>query len=216
MPKKCKYCGDPFKPKYSSLEKHCDKEDCRIKYALEEGAKRRAAQKKLAEKKWKQEKAILRENTTNWKNALQDEINKIVRLIDKDLPCLATKRNGRMNAGHIYSRGSNGTIRYNLHNIHRQSAQSNHYQSDDVILREGLTAEYGGDYMEFISSLRSTPELKFKDFEYRELTKKAQKIVLNLSKLDMSYSLENRIILRNKYNIELGIYPAEYCKFINN
>ena len=34
----------------------------------------------------------------------------------------------QMHAGHVYSRGSNPMLRFNLHNIHRQSAQSNHFQ----------------------------------------------------------------------------------------
>jgi hypothetical protein len=215
MPKKCKYCDDPFKPKFSSLEKHCQKEDCRIKYAIEEVAKQKVAQKKQIEKKWKQQKIILKENTTNWKNSLQNEINKIVRLIDKDLPCLAKKKGGQIHAGHIFSRGSSATIRYNLHNIHRQNAQSNHFQNDDGLLREGLVNEYGQEYMDFISQLRSTPQLQYKNFQYKEFTKEAQKIVLHLSKLNLNYSLKNRILMRNKINNDLGIYESEFCVFDN-
>jgi hypothetical protein len=214
MAKKCKHCGEPFAPKYSSFEKYCDKEDCRIAYALEVVAKQKKAQKKQAEKKWKQQKAILTENTTNWKNSLQKQINIIVRLIDKDLPCLARgKTANKYDAGHVISRGSNPTIRYNLHNIHRQSAQSNHFQSDDVLLREGLIHEYGQDYMDFINNLKRTPKLMFKDFEYVELTKQAQKIALRLTKLGLTYSLKNRILLRNNINQELGIYTDEFCFF---
>ncbi len=213
MPKKCKNCGEPFIPKYSSLEKYCGKEDCRIKDALEKVAKQKIAQKKQAEKQWKIQKAELKENTSNWKHKLQVEINKIVRLIDKDLPCLARKNGGKMQAGHVFSRGSNPPIRYNLHNIHRQNAQSNHFQNDDGLLREGLVAEYGQEYMNFISELRRTPQLHYKEFEYQELAKIAREIVANLSKKDLTYSLEDRIALRNEINLEMGIYPEEFCVF---
>jgi hypothetical protein len=215
MPKKCKYCQEPFKPRFSSLEKYCQKEDCRIRFAMEMVAKQKEAQKKQIALKWKNEKAVLKEKTTNWKNSLQFEINRIVRLIDKDLPCLATKRQGKMHAGHVFSRGSNPTIKYNLHNIHRQCAQSNHFQSDDVILREGLVNEYGQDYMTFISELRQTTALPYKNIDYMEFSKKAQKIALNLSKLDLTYTLQNRILMRNKINKELGIYEPKFCHFSN-
>lgn len=211
---KCKHCKEKFTPKYSSLEKYCSKEDCRIQYSLDVVRTRKKAEEKAKHKDWMVEKKKLRSATTNWKNALQDEINKIVRLIDKGLPCLALERMAnKYDAGHIFSRGSNSTIRFNLHNIHRQSAQSNHYQSDDVILREGVVREYGQDYMDFISALRQTPELKYKDFEYEAFTKEAKKIVLSLAKLDLTYSLNNRIEMRNKINIQLGIYENTYSFF---
>jgi Bacteriophage Lambda NinG protein len=213
MAKKCKNCGEPFQPRFSSLEKYCSKEDCRIKFALEVVQIQKKAAEKKAKKDWQEQKQKLRSKTTNWKNQLQLEINKIVRLIDKDLLCLARKKNGQMHAGHIYSRGSSPTIRFNLHNIHRQNAQSNHFQNDDGLLREGLISEYGQKYMDFISDLRQTPELKLKPFEYEQLTQKAKEITAFLSKLNLTYSLENRIILRNKYNLELGIYNKKYCVF---
>ena len=211
--KKCKNCLDKFEPKYSSFEKYCQKEDCRIVMAIETVKKNKLAQEKKAAQKWKEEKKILSDKTKNWKNELQTEINKIVRLIDKDLPCLARNKGGQIHAGHIFSRGSSPTIRYNLHNIHRQNAQSNHYQNDDGLLREGLINEYGLDYFEFISNLRQTPKLEYKDFEFQEFTLKARKIVLRLFKLNLNYSLKNRIILRNKINIELGIYNEKFCNF---
>jgi len=213
MAKKCRHCGEPFKPIFSSFEKYCQKEDCRIHDALEKVKKKKQAEEKKKAKQWQQQKIILRENTTNWKNALQTEINKIVLLIDKDLLCLATRKQGKMNAGHVFSRGSNATIRFNLHNIHRQSAQSNHFQSDDVLLREGMIREYGQHYMPFVSELQRTPKLMFKDFEYMALTREAQKIAMRLQKLGLSYSIQNRIMLRNKINLELAIYTPEFCCF---
>ena len=117
-----------------------------------------------------------------------------------------------MHAGHVYARGGNQTIRYNLHNIHRQSAQSNHYQNDDGLLREGLVKEYGNDYMQFISNLRQTPSIHYSNKEYRELTNKARIILKNLQKLDRFYSKSERIELRSRINIELGIYQRCFCE----
>lgn len=203
-PRKCLNCKEKFIP-VNQNNTVCSTK-CAIEYS-------KAAQKKKKEKEWKKEKAVLKDKTTNWKKELQKSINKIVRLIDKDLPCLARNINGQIHAGHIYSVGSNQTIRFNLHNIHRQCAQSNHFQNDDGLLREGLVNEYGAEYMDFISCLRRTPKIEHNTLELKDIVLKARKIALSLSKSDLNYSLKNRILMRNKINQELGIYPIEFCIF---
>lgn len=165
--------------------------------------------KKEAKAKKNQEKSL----SNDWSKKLQTEVNSIVRTIDKGLTCLARNQRGQIHAGHVYARGGNSTIKYNLHNIHRQSAQSNHHQNDDGKLREGVVNEYGSDYMEFISNLRRTPMLNFSNAEYRVLTTKARKILKSLKEEDRIYSLSERIEMRNRINIELKIYDKEYCVF---
>lgn len=169
----------------------------------------------LKVKKVKEEKKETREQKNklkNWSAELQNKINIIVRLIDKDLPCLATGKNAKqIHAGHVYARGGNQTIRFNLHNIHRQSAQSNHWQNDDGRLREGIVNEYGQEYMDFISNLRRTPQLKYTNEEYHQFYKKASEIVLKMQKEDKRYNKADRKIMRNLINIQLGIYDLEYC-----
>ena len=151
----------------------------------------------------------------DWGKKLQTEINGIVRAIDYGLTCLARRKRGQIHAGHVFARGGNQTIRYNLHNIHRQNAQSNHFQNDDGLLREGLINEYGSEYMEFISDLRQTPSLTFNNNEYRELTIKARLILKDLLLKDRIYSKSERIELRNRINVEIGIYDKKYCEFKN-
>jgi hypothetical protein len=176
--------------------------------------KNKIVKKKEDRKKSIEEKKKLRDAITNWKNELQNEVNFIVRLIDQDLPCLAKGiYSNQVHAGHIFSRGSNQTIRYNCHNIHRQSAQSNHFQNEDGLLREGLVKEYGQNYMDFISELRRTPKLPYTNEDYHELTLKARKIVSKLKSVDKTYNLKQRIELRNQINLELAIYEEEYCVF---
>ncbi len=171
-------------------------------------------QKKTVSRKKEKEKE-LRKNTTNWKEKLQGKVNEIVRIIDNGQPCLARGFiNYQMHAGHVYARGGNQTIRYNLHNIHRQSAQSNKWQNDDGLLREKLSEEYGNDYMEFISDLRRTPAISYKQFEYEHLYSKACKTALKLKKsITQPLNKNQRIELRNQVNIELGIYDKQYCVF---
>lgn len=155
-----------------------------------------------------------KENTTDWNKKLQTKINLIVRIIDFNQPCLAKgKLANQMHAGHVFSRGSNPILRFNLHNIHRQSAQSNHFQNEDGLFREGLIKEYGNEYFEFISNLRQIKDLKISNDTYIELYKKASKIALKLAKEQKEYSLTQRIKLRNEINIELNIYDFKFCQF---
>tara|TARA_R110000772_G_scaffold35637_4_gene85770 strand:+ start:6376 stop:7068 length:693 start_codon:yes stop_codon:yes gene_type:complete len=149
----------------------------------------------------------------DWSKKLQTEINKIVRTIDKGLTCLARKYRGQMHAGHVYARGGNSTIKYNLHNIHRQCSQSNRNQNDDGLLREGLVNEYGQSYMDFISELRRTPSLTFNNVEYRELTEKARVVLKSLTDADKIYTKSERIEMRNRINLELKIYALEFCEY---
>lgn len=144
---------------------------------------------------------------------LQRKIQEIVRLIDKGQLCLARNIRGRMQGGHIYAKGGNSQMRYNLHNIHRQSAHSNKYKNDDGLLREGIIYEYGQPYMDFISSLKQTPSPKYSNIEYGEFHLRACEIALRLKKEDLWYSKEDRIKLRNEINIELGIYDEIYLLF---
>jgi hypothetical protein len=160
------------------------------------------------------DKVKAKENTTDWNKKLQTKINLIVRLIDKNQKCLAKEKlANQMHAGHVFSRGSNPMLRFNLHNIHRQSAQSNHFQNEDGLFREGIVKEYGKDYFEFISNLRQIKDLKISNDNYIELYKTASKIALKLTKEDKEYSLTQRIKLRNEINIELKIYDFIFCSF---
>ena len=147
------------------------------------------------------------------KDKLQTPINKIIRLIDKGLPCLARKQFGQIHAGHVYSIGSNETTRFNLHNIHRQCAQSNHHGNEDGLLRDELRNEYGQGYRDFVEKIQQTPVLKPTKTEIRDLTKKARAIVKRLTEEDKTYTKAYRIELRNQINKELGIYAAEFCEF---
>lgn len=169
-----------------------------------------------AEKKKKEAEntRILREKVVNYKEKLQSKINEIVRIIDNGQPCLARGTYPKqMHAGHIFSRGAYPELRYNLHNIHRQSAQSNHFQNEDGLLREQLQNEYGIEYYNFLSELRRLKQLKYKNNDYLNFYKKASQIALKLKKENKTYSLSERIDLRSKINLELGIYEAEFCEF---
>ena len=155
----------------------------------------------------------MRESITNYKNKLQTEVQLISRLIDKDLPCLARGKFGKMAGGHVFSKGGHAQMRFNLNNIHRQSFASNNCQNDDGLLREKLEIEYGSEYLEYIKGLRAYDVPDYTNKEYKEFYQKALVISNRLKKLDRTYDKEERIQLRNEINLELGIYNEVQCVF---
>jgi hypothetical protein len=175
--------------------------------------KAKAVVKKIESKKSVEQKNKIRENITNWKNKLQTEVQLIARLIDKDLTCLARGKFGKMAGGHIFSKGGHSQMRFNLHNIHRQSFASNNCQNDDGLLREMLSIEYGNEYLEFIKSLRKYDVPKKTDKEYQELYYNALEVTKTLKKADKTYSLKERIELRNELNLKIGLYSETQSNF---
>lgn len=155
-----------------------------------------------------------KDKITDWKNKLQEKVQEIARLIDYDLNCLARpERKGQMHGGHVIAKGGNSQMRFNLHNIHRQSAQSNKWFSDDIKMREGLEREYGKEYLDFVLGLKSYPVPKHSNLEYQEFYKKACKIANRLRKGLTKRTPQERIILRDKANLEIGVYLYEQCVF---
>lgn len=200
--KKCAYseCGKMFTPMFSTLQAVCSPK-CALMFNSQKEIKKRI-------------EGIKVENMEVFKERLQTKIQEITRLIDKGMPCLATKVIPKqMHGGHVFARGGNSYMAMNLHNIHRQSAQSNHFQNDDGLMKEGLKKEYGEDYLEFVSNLRRTPKPNLNNLEYAAIYKKACKVANKLLKLNQEYSLKKRIELRNEINLELGIYDSEYCVY---
>lgn len=207
MPR-CRNCKEKFKPKYSSLEKFCaDKSECinaAYQYAIQqrEKAKKRQSAKQKLDFNW---------SDTKWlKSNLQKEINAIARSIDRGLPCLATGTNGQIQAGHIYSRGAHSQMRYNFHNIHRQSAYSNNKQSHDGLMQERLSEEYGDDYLAFIRDMRGLEVQKWTIAQLGSALKIARMEFRNLEKDDTKvFYKERRIKLRNQMNLKIGLYSPQ-------
>jgi Bacteriophage Lambda NinG protein len=145
---------------------------------------------------------------------LQPNINKIVRLIDFGQKCIATNNFGKMAGGHRISVGANRSTSLNLHNIHIQSFASNSWKGGDNIKYDiGIKNIYGQDYLEFLNSLHQTPKLEITKDDMIEVNKIALKICLELSKNQVVKTPKERIELRNKYNIEIGIYSNAFSIF---
>ena len=170
--------------------------------------------KKEAKREQKRKTREEREKNINYKVKLQREIQLIARLIDIGLPCLARGYHaGQLHGGHVFSKGGNSNMSFNLLNIHRQSAQSNKWQNDDGLLREGLVKEYGQGLMDFLTHLRGVPSPKYNNEEYKVFYRKACKISKQLKRDGKRFGIDERIEKRNEINLELGIYDKESCVY---
>lgn len=152
---------------------------------------------------------------SEWKKDLQIEINRIVQAIDKNWPCIATgATTGKRNSGHYISIGSNDTIRFHLENIWNQSEHSNTWKSGDTLrYQDGIVYLYGQEYLNRLNRLKMIHPVKLSIDDLKQKIKIARKILRELRSLDKTYSLAERIELRVKYNLELGIYDPKYCVF---
>lgn len=146
---------------------------------------------------------------------LQPIINEIARIIDYGQSCIATGNFGKMNGGHYISVGANRTTALNLHNIHIQSFESNHHKSGDPVrYRLGVIERYGNDYFEYLEFIQRHKALHLTKGDMIEILLKAT-VIRNDIKQDLQTKNPfERIELRNKINIELGIYEPEFCEFI--
>jgi len=204
--KKCKSCGSEFLPRYNTTQQVCS-QSCAIKLGREKQAAK-------AKKEHSQQKKKFKQGDLRWtKFKLQQTVNAIVRAIDKDLPCLATgKHSGQMQAGHVFSRGAHPQMRFNLHNIHRQTAYSNNQQSHDALMQERLAEEYGVDYLDHLKQLRGSQPPKLTAYDYYEAHLRGLKVLKGLSQLEQQ-GPEERVQLRDKVNSALGIYPPDILQF---
>jgi len=200
--RKCKVCQTVFEPK-QFLQATCDFK-CAIEYSKILKAKKESIE-------WKKTKSDLKDKLktiSSYKNDLQKEINTIIRLIDKGHGCIATNsKEGKMNAGHYISVGSNDTLRYNLENIWIQSEHSNMWKAGDTLrYQEGIISLYGKEYLEHLNSLKSIKPIKLSIEEIKEKISICRGIIKWLKLQEKIFTNEERLSFRIFFNKEIGIY----------
>lgn len=166
---------------------------------------------KVKAKNWKEEKAKMKESVktlSDYKSDLQKEINLIVRLIDNGHACIATGSfEGKKNAGHYISIGSNDTLRFHLENIWLQSEHSNMWKSGDTLrYQQGIIKLFGVNYLEYMNGLQSIPVIKLTSEEIKEKIKICREIVKELKAENQMYFSWERVYMRKKLNDRIGIY----------
>jgi hypothetical protein len=147
---------------------------------------------------------------------LQKEFNAIARVIDFGQLCISHRQPPKKkNGGHYHSVGGNETLALNLHNIHLQSEYSNtHKNGDQTKYRKGLIEEYKEGYAEFVDmTLMQCPPLHLTKEQMISIYTAVSKIRRELDSTKKVLTPNQRIELRNKINIKLGIYPKKFCIF---
>lgn len=182
-------------------------------------AKKKEEEKK--EKAWKDNKKKLKE-AIGWttkkspKNVLQDEINKLSRLIDNkfNLPCIScgTTKPVQYAGGHRRSVGSNSSIRYNLHNIRKQC---NKYCNKELSgnpdgYDEGLINRYGLEYKNYVKYELSKiyPYIDLGSIDYASKIKLVRKIIRDFD----TFVLSDSVQARDLFNDLIGIYKEKIRK----
>lgn len=210
MPR-CRLCGDKFVAK-RFLQKHCmnndECTDAEIKMVVENNRK---LSEKKEKKEWNEKKAEMKVDThaKEYKNSLQNEINKLSRMIDlkfEYLTCIDCEKNygKQQDAAHFHGRGSNSTLRYHLHNLHSANSQCNLYSDvHHVNYAKGLEKRYGKEYLMYVENLRlSIKEIHLTNKDVVEKLKIVRDIIRHFDTYQFESSLDARTIL----NGLIGIY----------
>jgi hypothetical protein len=201
----CKICKKPFQ-RFRTTQTVCG-HDC----AKTEG-ERKQAEKKRQQDALDKVQRLEQETLPQVKAKLQTKINELARLIDYGLPCIATGDKAT-DGGHFRSVGSHDSIRFNLHNIHRQSRGSNGFKGGAQIdYIHGIENEYGKEYRDFIEyDLRQTPVQNWTKEQLRQAMKDCNEIkrwLLNVIKAQPISTPAQRIARRNEVNCWLGLYEG--------
>ncbi len=201
--KKCRNCKDLFTP-FKTTTIVCSLE-CSIE--LTKANREKKAKSIQRNKRTTHSHLYIKENKAD----LQKTINHIARLIDKGIRCIDCERTEAKpcwDGGHRESRGSNPTLRYNLHNIFKQTRYCNSKsEGNKIAYNEGIIKMYGNIYFEKVNALKLTyTTINLLHSEIPPALKEARKILRELKKLDLEYTPEQRIKLRDEYNKRIGIY----------
>lgn len=144
------------------------------------------------------------------KTVLQDLINHIARLIDKDQVCISCSNYPKKKfGGHRWSVGDNSNLRYNLSAIMLQCFSCNDRKSGNIDgYDKGLLETFGEEYFNYVryDLKRIYSYVGLSNIDLKEKIKIARSIIKELEQADKTYSTLERIELRTHYNNVLGIY----------
>jgi hypothetical protein len=77
----------------------------------------------------------------------------------------------------------------------------------------GLIERYGNDYFEYVQYIQQHKALHLTKSDLIDLALKASFMRLELKRNEETKTPYERIELRNKINLKLGIYKPEFCEY---
>lgn len=161
--KKCKVCGEKFRPKYNSMQKVCSVDCARDHARLERENEYR--------KETRRRKRHLNDTDRQYQlGQAEKACNEYIRLRDKDKPCISCGRHhsGQYHAGHYRSKGAMSGLRFHEANIHKQCMPCNTHKSGNITeYRINLVKKIGVEMVEFLE--KDHPPLKIDLDEIKEI-----------------------------------------------
>lgn len=113
----------------------------------------------------------------------QTAFNAWVRERDADLACISCNRHhqGKYDAGHYRTVGSNPALRFNPFNCHKQCVPCNQHKSGDIVnYRINLVAKIGGDKVAWLEGFHEPMRYTIEDLQgikahYRALVRQMKR-----------------------------------------
>ena len=178
-PKKCRVCRETYTPS-KPLQIVCSP-SCGLMHAAQKRERERKALVKIERKAIREAKEKIKPRAAYMKET-QSAFNAWVRARDADQPCISCGRHhqGKYDAGHYRSVGSNPALRFEPLNCHRQCVPCNQHKSGNAIeYRIGLVARIGAEAVAWLEGRHepkrySIDDLKAIKAKYKALTRELQ------------------------------------------
>lgn len=148
--KKCRKCRAEFTPS-RPMQVACGVA-CALALTKAKNEKARKSLDRQERAETRQAREKLKSRADYMKEA-QAVFNEWVRLRDADLPCISCGRHhqGKYDAGHYRTVGSNPALRFEPLNCHKQCVPCNKHKSGDIVnYRMGLVARIGAANVDWI------------------------------------------------------------------
>lgn len=180
-PKKCRMCREAFTPR-KALQIVCSPA-CALLHARQKAERERKAIDKIERKAIREAKEKLKPRSAHMKEA-QAAFNAWVRERDVNEPCISCGRHhqGKYDAGHFRSVGSNPALRFEPLNCHKQCVPCNQHKSGNAIeYRIALVGRIGVDKVTWLEGPHapkhySIEELKAIKAKYRALVREMESV----------------------------------------
>ena len=175
--KRCKVCAATFTP-VRDFQAVCGEIACAIAHAPANQGRARKALADVERREIKVRKEKLKSRADHLKDT-QQAFNAWVRARDAELPCISCGRHhqGKYDAGHYRTVGSNPALRFEPLNCHRQCSPCNTHKSGDIVnYRIELVKRIGADKVDWLEGPHDPKRYTIEDLktikaDYRAKTK---------------------------------------------
>lgn len=198
-----KTCKKEFKP-LGPLQPYCF--ECTLRRAKQETKKANDKKQKGIDKEIK-----ITVYSREYKKSLQDEINKLSKIIDIkfgydsciDCGLFMNRDKNQIDACHLISRKKNVTLSYHLDNLHSGHNHCNVYnENHESNYKARIVKRYGQEYLNEIESLPlKYPVIKLSAQDIYEKLTLVRKLIRDFSTMRFESSISARKILNGIINI---------------